>query len=46
MLMTNTWDRRAFQSLFSHIDGRIGDGYGEDGCGRLILNPPFALSVI
>jgi hypothetical protein len=22
----------AFQSLFSHTDGKIRDGYGEDGC--------------
>jgi hypothetical protein len=25
-----------FQSLFSHIDGKIRDGYGEDGCGRKV----------
>jgi hypothetical protein len=24
----------AFQSLFSHSDGKIRDRYGEDGCGR------------
>jgi hypothetical protein len=24
----------AFQSLFSHTDGKIRDGYGEGGCGR------------
>jgi hypothetical protein len=28
---------RAFQSLFSHTDGRIPDGYGEDGCGRKVV---------
>jgi hypothetical protein len=27
----------AFQSLFSHIDGKIRDGYGEVGTERLIL---------
>jgi hypothetical protein len=34
--------------LFSHIDGKIRDGYGEDGCGRkvvgterLILTQPY-----
>jgi hypothetical protein len=27
----------AFQSLFSHIDGNIRDGYGEDGCGRKVV---------
>jgi hypothetical protein len=28
----------AFQSLFSHIDGKIRDGYGEDGCGRKVVS--------
>jgi hypothetical protein len=27
----------AFQSLFSHTDGKIKDGYGEDGCGRKVV---------
>jgi hypothetical protein len=27
----------AFQSFFSHIDGKIRDGYGEDGCGRKVV---------
>jgi hypothetical protein len=27
----------AFQSLFSHTDGKIRDGYGEDGCGRKVV---------
>jgi hypothetical protein len=27
----------AFQSLFSHIDGKIRDGYGGDGCGRNVV---------
>jgi hypothetical protein len=37
----------AFQSLFSHTDGKIRDGYGEDGCRRkVVLDPAFALSVI
>jgi hypothetical protein len=27
----------AFKSLFSHIDGKIWDGYGEDGCGRKVV---------
>jgi hypothetical protein len=43
----------AFQSLFSHIDGKIRDGYGEDGCGRKVVgterldtDPAFAFSVI
>jgi hypothetical protein len=45
----------AFQSFFSHNDGKIRDGYGEDGCGRkvvgterliLIQLPAFTLSVI
>jgi hypothetical protein len=26
----------AFQSLFSHIHGKIRDGYGEDGYGRRV----------
>jgi hypothetical protein len=24
-------------SLFSHTDGKIRDGYGEDGCGRKVV---------
>jgi hypothetical protein len=43
----------AFQSLFSHTDWKIRDGYGEDGCGRKVVgtgevdtDPAFALSVI
>jgi hypothetical protein len=43
----------AFQSLFSHIDGKIRDGYGVDGCGRKVVgtaevdtDPAIALSVI
>jgi hypothetical protein len=43
----------AFQSLFSHVDGKIRDGYGVDGCGRKVVgtaevdtDPAFALSVI
>ncbi|KAH0814599.1 hypothetical protein GEV33_008192 [Tenebrio molitor] len=28
----------AFQSLFSHIDGKIRDGYGDDGCGRKVVS--------
>jgi hypothetical protein len=28
-----------FQSLFSHTDGKIRDGYGEDGCGRKVVHP-------
>jgi hypothetical protein len=35
----------AFQSLFSHIDGKIRDGYGVDGCGRKVV-AAIALSVI
>ncbi|KAH0817819.1 hypothetical protein GEV33_004972 [Tenebrio molitor] len=27
----------AFQSLCSHTDGKIRDGYGEDGCGRKVV---------
>jgi hypothetical protein len=27
----------AFQSLFSYTDGKIWDGYGEDGCGRKVV---------
>jgi hypothetical protein len=27
----------AFKSLFSHIDGKSWDGYGEDGCGRKVV---------
>jgi hypothetical protein len=27
----------AFQSLFSHTDGKIRDGYGEDGYGRKVV---------
>jgi hypothetical protein len=27
----------AFQSLFNHTDGKIQDGYGEDGCGRKVV---------
>jgi hypothetical protein len=27
----------AFQSLFSHTDGKILDGYGADGCGRKVV---------
>jgi hypothetical protein len=27
----------AFQSLFSHTDGKIRDRYGEDGCGRMVV---------
>jgi hypothetical protein len=27
----------AFQSLFSYTDGKIRDGYGEDGCGRKVV---------
>ncbi|KAJ3616362.1 hypothetical protein MTP99_003897 [Tenebrio molitor] len=27
----------AFWSLFSHTDGKIRDGYGEDGCGRKVV---------
>jgi hypothetical protein len=27
----------AFQSLFSHTDWKIRDGYGEDGCGRKVV---------
>jgi hypothetical protein len=27
----------AFQGLFSHTDGKIRDGYGEDGCGRGVV---------
>jgi hypothetical protein len=27
----------AFQSLFSHTDGKIRDGYGEDGCRRKVV---------
>jgi hypothetical protein len=38
----------AFQSLFSHIDGKIRDGYGVDGSGRNVVgtDPAIALSVI
>jgi hypothetical protein len=43
----------AFQSLFSHIDGKIRGGYGVDGRGRKVVvpaevdtDPAFALSVI
>jgi hypothetical protein len=28
---------KAFQSLFRHTDGKIRDGYGEDGCGRKVV---------
>jgi hypothetical protein len=27
-----------FQSLLSHTDGKIRDGYGEDGCGRKVVD--------
>jgi hypothetical protein len=27
----------AFQSLFSHTDGKIRDGYGKNGCGRKVV---------
>jgi hypothetical protein len=27
----------AFQSLFSHTDGKILEGYDEDGCGRKVV---------
>jgi hypothetical protein len=27
----------AFQSFFSHIDGKIRDGYGRNGCGRKVV---------
>jgi hypothetical protein len=27
----------AFESLFSHIDGKIRDEYGVDGCGRKVV---------
>jgi hypothetical protein len=27
----------AFQSRFSHTEGKIRDGYGEDGCGRKVV---------
>jgi hypothetical protein len=43
----------AFQSLFSHIDGKIRGGYGVDGRGRKVVvpaevdtDPAFALFVI
>jgi hypothetical protein len=43
----------AFQSLFCHIDGKIRDWYGVDGCGRKVVgtaevdtDPAIALSVI
>ncbi|KAH0809396.1 hypothetical protein GEV33_013394 [Tenebrio molitor] len=29
-----------FQSLFSYTDGKIRDGYGEDGCGRKVEHKP------
>jgi hypothetical protein len=28
----------AFQSVFSHTDGKIGDRYGEGGCGRKMVS--------
>jgi hypothetical protein len=31
------WTAEAFQSLFSHIDEKIRDGYGEDGCGKKVI---------
>jgi hypothetical protein len=43
----------AFQSVFSHIGGKIRDGYDVDGCGRKVvgtlevdIDPAIALSVI
>jgi hypothetical protein len=43
----------ASQSLFSHIDGKIRDGCGVDGCGSKMVgtadvdtDPAIALSVI
>jgi hypothetical protein len=30
----------AFQPLFSHDHGKMGDGYGEDGCGGMNTDPP------
>jgi hypothetical protein len=44
---------RLSRSLLSHIDGKIRDGYGVDGCGRKVVgtaeidtDPAIALSVI
>jgi hypothetical protein len=31
------WAAEAFQSLFSHTDGKIRDGCGADGCGRKVV---------
>jgi hypothetical protein len=38
----------AFQSLFSHIDGKIRDGYGRKvvGTAEVATDPAIALSVI
>jgi hypothetical protein len=31
------WAAEAFQTLFSHINEKIRDGYGEDGCGKKVV---------
>jgi hypothetical protein len=36
----------AFQGLFSHTDGKIRDGYGEDGCGRGVVGTERLILII
>ncbi|KAH0820640.1 hypothetical protein GEV33_002151 [Tenebrio molitor] len=39
-LMNGGRAAEAFQSLFSHTEGKIRDGYGEDGCEMKVVGSP------